>query len=62
MKSKDAFTIALGTACLTHPNYYGKGRNVPIFETREEAQKEIDTYYPRTILRVKKIKVLVFED
>ena len=59
---KVKFALTVNGFHLTHPNYFGNDRNIPIFETKEDAQMEIDRYYGKAnpLVKISKIKVIVF--
>jgi hypothetical protein len=53
------YVLALGDYNLGLKMYFMKGRHIILFETKEEAQLELDTYYYNTDLQIIEIKVIV---
>jgi hypothetical protein len=61
MKNDYMYGIAIDGFLLTSSGYYGNSRNIPLYNSKESAQKEIDGCYSDRNATIKKLKVRIMK-
>ena len=61
MKNDYMYGIAIDGFLLTSSGYYGNSRNIPLYDNKESAQREITTCYSDRNATIKKLKVRIMK-